>query len=392
MAFILNHNTQSLCYLYGHHSFGRLAYSVNTLVSNAAVSKIHAIIEWENDAWFIRDLSSNGTWLNNRRIPENTKAQLKLNDDIYFAGLKDIRFTVKDLSAPCDLLIPLNLENNPELLKAGAKQLPAFSLSHYHLLPSEQNPEIVLYLNRFSGQWSVEYLNQENSGVATPENAALANRESLSHGQTMHTPQRPHVVNEHDIISFAKQEWRLQLSHLETSTELLSNNEEKINQLSFTFNLTPDEEETQLKLHHQGKTTDFQVRSHHYLTLNLARYRVADAKKGLEPAMQGWVYPEQLAKDIGLSISHLNIQIHRARKQFVDALTNISDAEDLIQRQAGKVRFGGSVFNIYKGQRLEAALGHDMADKAVKKNLADAQTPPLRDENNNNMVANFVEN
>ncbi|WDE00931.1 FHA domain-containing protein [Thalassomonas actiniarum] len=391
MAFILNHNTQSLCYLYGHHSFGRLAYSVNTLVSNAAVSKIHAIIEWENDAWFIRDLSSNGTWLNNRRLPENTKAQLKLSDDIYFAGLKDIRFTVKDLSAPCDLLIPLNLENDPELLKANSRQLPAFSLSHYHLLPSEQNPEIVLYLNRFSGLWSVEYLNQESNEAKADEENALTDREKLSRGQSIHNPQRPHVVNEHDIISFAGQEWRLHLSHLETSTELLSNSEEKINQLSFTFNLTLDEEETQVKMHHQGKTTDFQVRSHHYLTLNLARYRVADAQKGLEPALQGWVYPEQLAKDIGLSISHLNIQIHRARKQFVDALTNISDAEDLIQRQSGKIRFGGSVFTIYKGQHLEATLSHDMAEQTVKKKLADPQAPALRDENNNNMVANFVE-
>ncbi|WDE03504.1 FHA domain-containing protein [Thalassomonas viridans] len=384
MAFILNHNTQSLCYLYGHHSFGRLAYSVNTLVSNAAVSKIHAIIEWENDAWHIRDLSSNGTWLNNRRLPENTKAQLKLNDDIYFAGLKDIRFTVKDLSAPCDLLIPLNLETNPGLLKANSGQLPAFSLSHYHLLPSEQNPEIVLYLNRFNGLWSVEYLNQEN--------ITLTDAENLSRGQSIHNTQHPHVVNEHDIITFAGQKWRLQLSHLEKSTELLSNNEEKINQLSFTFNLTPDEEETQLKLHHQGKTTDFQVRSHHYLTLNLARYRVIDIQKGLAPELQGWVYPEQLAKDIGLSISHLNIQIHRARKQFVDALINISDAEDIIQRQSGKIRFGGSVFRIYKGQHLEAASGHDMAEQTVKKNLTDAGSPPLRDENNNNMVANFVEN
>jgi len=64
MAVLINKQTQQKCLLQSHHSFGRLEHSVNTCISNAYVSKVHAFIEWNESHWLLRDVSSNGTWVN----------------------------------------------------------------------------------------------------------------------------------------------------------------------------------------------------------------------------------------------------------------------------------------------------------------------------------------
>ena len=59
-------------------------------------------------------------------------------------------------------------------------------------------------------------------------------------------------------------------------------------------------------------------------------------------------------KDLGVDMRYLNIQIHRARKQFSEVLVNVHDAENIIERQLRKVRFAGASFMIYKGCELES--------------------------------------
>ncbi|MCJ8272569.1 MAG: FHA domain-containing protein, partial [Psychrosphaera sp.] len=199
-------------------------------------------------------------------------------------------------------------------------------------LPDEQTPEVVVFIDPTEQQWCIEHLGEH------------FNQEE-QHNVTL--------LNEHDIVEFDGQKWQLRLSHLATPTEQFEPLRHQLDQLNFVFDLSFDEEVTQLRLITPEDTIEFYARSHHYLTLNLARYRACDAQNGIEPQKQGWVYPEQLMKDLGLDVSHLNIQIHRARKQFTDVLHGLCDAQSLIVRQAGKLRFGGSLFSIYKGQQLE---------------------------------------
>ena len=49
------------------HRFGRLAHSVDTLLNYPEITRIHAVIEWVEPHWYIRDLSKNGVWLNGRK-------------------------------------------------------------------------------------------------------------------------------------------------------------------------------------------------------------------------------------------------------------------------------------------------------------------------------------
>jgi hypothetical protein len=202
----------------------------------------------------------------------------------------------------------------------------AIRLNQYHFLPNEKAPELVMFIDSVQQQWFVERL-----GVKHVEAIAL---------------------NEGDIIEFAGQSWQLKLSHIAQATEQSVTIRHKLNQLSFTFDLSLDEEHTRLRVETPDENIEFFELSHHYLTLNLARYRAADISAGLDSQHQGWVYPEQLLKGLGVDISHLNIQIHRARKQFSDTV-NVLDSQCFLERYAGKLRFGGSQFKIKKGQRIE---------------------------------------
>lgn len=322
MAYLINKSTSEYCFLYAHHSFGRFQYSVDTLVNDLSVSKIHAIIEWQNGKWHIKDLSRNGTWLNHKRLVKDESEELSVGDKIYFAGNSATTFVVKDISAPADQLIKLDSEYN--------KTAESIKLDHYHLLP-ESKPDSVVVYQQSSGQWLLE---------------SLKDNEFTSQ----------EVLQDNSVITFGGEQWMFLSSHMEVITQMSSVPQLYINDLNFVFNLSLDEETSELKVQHNNhKDFDLHVRCHHYLTLNLARYRAQDAKKGLLPANQGWVNTEQLVKDLGVDMRYLNIQIHRARKQFSEVLTNVHDAENIIERQLRKVRFAGSSFVIYKGCELESS-------------------------------------
>ena len=321
MAFLVNTQTNQRCFLYAYHSFGRLPYGVDTLVEHPGISKHHAIIEWHDNSWTIRDISRNGCWLNQQKLPKNSRYPLtKIGDTLCFGDPSNALFVIAQLSPPTDLLI--NLQHNGD---DGEKTI---ELNQYHLLPNEHQPEVVLRFDTPKQQWRIEYCYQSSASQS--------------------------ALNEHDVIEFGGQSWRLHLSRFDT-TECL-NSPHSIDELNFIFDLSLDEETTELRLQTPEQVIDFKARSHHYLTLHLARCRAADALKGVDNPMQGWVYPEQLLKELGLDISHLNIQIHRIRKQFCDALVGSCNDQALIERQAGKLRFSGSMFKIYKGRQLECQL------------------------------------
>ncbi|MFT5759906.1 MAG: hypothetical protein ACI9LM_004690 [Alteromonadaceae bacterium] len=329
MAYLLNKHTITRCYLHAYHSFGRFPYSVDTLVSNPSVSKIHAIIEWHDQRWTLRDISSNGTWVNNVKLAKEQEYILQLGDSIRFIGDQIHGFIVQDLSAPSDMLVP-----SGSIIQSANhdSQLDAIKLSNYHLLPSEQAPEVALIFNQNNEQWRLEYINSPD--------------------------QDSRLLHENDFIELNNVRWQLKLSHLEKDTEIQHHKQHTINDLSFIFDLSLNEESTKLQIKTPQKITNLQTRAHHYVTLNLARYRVADAQKGISPENQGWVNTERLIKDLGVDMSHLNIQIHRTRKQFSESFTNINGIEDIIERQLRQVRFAGTMIEIYKGHQLESTLSN----------------------------------
>lgn len=317
MALLSTTFNQKLIYVQHYHQLGRLPSISGTVVSSPYVSKIHCIFEYKDGIWWLKDVSSNGTWLNGVLLPSNQAQPLKLGDNIVLAQQPQLSFDVIDLAAPVSALIPFDF-TSVEQLKP---------LNNYTLLPNAEYPEFILSKNIASDYWTLTDLDENiiQSG--------------LRHGSN---------------IELSGYVYQLQDSHPVDQTTLITRLLDPLEQCQFVFRISLDEENTNLELRTGSEKIDLQERAHHYLIANLARYKLRDKQSGLSEGDCGWVDTEQFAKDLGVDIKHLNIQIHRARKQISVLAENLIDPNVLIERRRCKLRFSAKHFEIYKGEHLEA--------------------------------------
>ncbi len=329
MAFLKQLNEHNNLLLAPHHSFGRLSSAVDTVVSNPQISKYHTLIEWREQCWQLRDFSTNGTWINGHRVAPNQQHKLKPGDLIALASHDNPVFEVVDLAPPSDTLLRLDANDNI---------IEVMPLGQYNLLPNEQEPQMVLYNHVDQQQWFIEMLDS-----IEPQSTA---------------------INDGEIITISDQQWQLKRCIAPQQTELHMPCLPTIDELTFEFNLSSDEEDVELTVDTTTERVELLTRCHHYLNVLLARAKYQDNKTGLPHQQQGWVYPEALCRDLGIDISHLNIQIHRARKQFCDNIT-LLDNQPLIERKGGKLRFAGSRFKITKGGELECEYAINRGQKVA---------------------------
>lgn len=327
MAYLLNVLTGQPIPLMVYHTLGSLELKADTYIPEPFVSRLHAVIEWVGDAWNIKDLSRNGTWLNKQRLPLGEQQTLNHKDIIQFASLNNASFEVCDLSPPSDILLPIDYLTQ--------KTFSPLALSQYNLLPNEETPELSLYLDSTSQQWQMDTLEDNSS-----------QHQLLQHGSQ---------------ISFAGKTWFLFCAQRNQLTDILQNNQ-NLNKFSLIFDVSLDEETTDLHLINPPYSIHCGIRSHHNLLLQLARHRAQDMVKGYNKSTQGWIYVEQLTNELGLDISHINIQIFRARKQLFELAPNTENLSAIIERRGGRLRLGMQNFKIYKGGKIEfttAVKQHD---------------------------------
>lgn len=318
MATLIDYQTKENVLLQPHHSFGRLKSSVNTFILDPYISKIHAFIEWNGLHWTLRDMSSNGTWLNGKKLVKDQYVELNEGDIIKYSNNAGYAFEVKDLKPPCDLLIPIDHTSK------------AIELECFHLLSSQGAPKMVLSYNNQTYSWWQEVLSD--------------NLDDYSQGVEL---------NDRELLKINGLTWQLHVNSTIDDTQQLRPSIASLDELTFTFKTSLDEEATQVLMQSNDQTIDLLERNHHYLTLCLARKRAEDIKQGINDSEQGWVYAEMMATDLGLDANHLNIQIYRIRKQFVEALSNTCDTTNIIERKAGKLRFASKAFKVIKGDQVQ---------------------------------------
>lgn len=318
MATLHNPTLGRTIFLRSHHTFGRRQSSVDTWLQSPDVSQIHASIRWDGVHWVARDLSRNGTWIDDQHLTYGKSLALQEGMIIKFGEAAEAIWQVADLQPPKTVLLPMNSDQ------------PAIELETFYSLPDEEHPDISLYVSE-RGQWICE----RPDGV---------------------TP-----LNDGDVISHGQQLWKFYCAdaiditpvHLERLCESEAD-------ITFRFDVSLDEEHIFLKLIRGSETFDLGERAHHYLLLTLARRRLDDMQNQIDSNEQGWIDLEELSSMLNLDPAHLNIQIHRARKQIARLNLRLSYLPQVVERRVGSMRFGSPRFTIVRGSEDQGTMPQAM--------------------------------
>lgn len=307
MATIRNSVSGDSFVLRAHHVFGRDASRCDTVIQDGYVSRVHAIVRFAGGLWRLQDQSSNGTLISGASLRDGEQATLRHGDVICFGKPGGVCWEVEALDDPIDMLWPVRPPASP------------IALEFAHVLPGEVAPAVSV-MRSASNEWLCD------------DRGALR---VLRHG---------------DLVTSGALNWRLALARRDTITLgepfYLVRSPERID-----FAVSRDEEHVRAVLHTRGAQVDLGERAHHYCLVTLARVRYADMQAGYDSASQGWVEVESLARMLGIEAAHVNVQIHRARAQFV-SLPAVGSF-DLIERRRGSVRFGAIAFRVFRGDQLE---------------------------------------
>lgn len=334
MAYLVDPDGR-LIYLADLHTIGRLPQGVDTVINQPEISRYHAAIEWHDNAWWIRDMSLNGSWYNKEKLVKNIPHKLQVNAEIRFGDIQSRPFIVNDLSEPEDILLRCENVSSFKTHKQPSSAPKIIYLNTYHLLPNEDHPEVAVYCK--NNRWIMEELN---------------NNEAVTQ-----------ILQNKDTVCFNQQYWQVHLTSADAATVPLQN-APSVNEAILIFKLSLDEETTHISVATHEHEYNLYVRSHHYMTLVLARQLAEDIRRGLDKTEQGWIYSEVLAQRLGIEDSHLNIQIHRARKQFSELRLQSGNTEQFIERRPGQIRLNCQQFKIYKGDNLESSSKEFLTDNA----------------------------
>ena len=313
MAFIVGSEREPI-YLKQSHLFGRLDNAVDTYLIDAAVSRIHFLLEYHTPNWYLVDYSRNGTWLNDERIKKGEQVLLTQGDKISLGDKHAIHFDFTDNSAPVDLICRRDSNESPIV-----KSLKLQADNH---LPNTQNCQ--LRIKRNDEDWVLEHEHSKR------------------------------ILHDGDWLTIDKESWQMVLTNIPDCTLELDGNAPTLEELTLHIHASLDEETVSGRIVSHTSEVELPVRSHHYLLLLLARQSIIDSKENVDSTECGWVYMEALIDMLDAPETLINIQIHRARKQLESALECVFDGKDLIERRTGQVRLGFNRLVIHKGNEIES--------------------------------------
>ncbi len=313
MAKLRNLNTNKKIHIHQYHLIGRHKETVQTYIGGPDVSRVHARIRWTDKVWTIQDSSRNGTFVNGRQILNDEKKPLQEGDKITFGKQCPDIWQLVDASPPACMLIPIS---------QGLKEI---ELRAMHALPSEDEPEVTLYMSS-GGQWLCE----SDSGVI--------------------------VLKSGDCVGITGKVWRFIDAAVCSANTTLIQYEAKHEPVltKYTFRVSQNEEHICLRFHHGENVVDLGFRQHHYTALVLARQRCEDREAGIVDGEQGWIDRERLSQMLEVKEALINIHIFRLRKEIVNSLPGSYTIPMVVERRNGEIRFGSKCVEILRGNTMKS--------------------------------------
>jgi hypothetical protein len=295
MAILAKHPEGPRSMLLSRHVVGRSRLA-DLHMTEPTVSGEHAVLRWTGREWELHDLGSrNGTSVDGRRLAPGERVTIQLGAVISF-GQADNAWRLTD-------------DTPPTIMASADDGEPVCARNDLLALPSDDDPEAVVYRDP-SGHWVVE-----QGG----ETARIADRATVRAGG------RNYLLRVPDVIAPT---WdnSSPAPHLAT--------------LTLQFSVSRDEEYVALTARGDHHVIDLGARAHHNVLLMLARSRLEDRKaraaaseRGAAPpeSSEGWVYQDELAEQLAIDETHLNVAVFRCRRQLAEA--GIIGAASIIERR-----------------------------------------------------------
>jgi len=285
MARLRNLSDGSESLLKKNYLIGRAPGS-DLIVNQAHVSLQHACLRWTAHGWEVKDLGSlNGTRVNGKRVDQQA---LKEGDRVSF-GESEQNWELVDASGP-ELMV---------VSQDGAITLTADN--GILGVPRADDPRASIYRNS-KGSWVLERADDLSA---------------LSDQQTFEVDGVRWIFHSPEAV--------LQTSSVAGLVPL------RIQSVTLHFDVSSDEEFVALRAECGGRIVDLGSRGHNYLLLVLARRKRADAAANVQRSACGWIYQDDLIRDLKVSTGQLNLDIFRIRKQF--GVLDVVDAASIVQRR-----------------------------------------------------------
>ena len=272
-----------------HHTRIGRSEDSDLCLDDRRVSSEHAIIVWNTSHWELRDLGSrNGTVIDGRRVDAGARVPLRQGASIHF-GSQDEHWVLQS-------------EKPPEVLGLCVSTGQTLEGEHGHL---QFDSETQLLTDDGVDYW-IEQAGERSS------------------------------VHDREVVQIGKERWRVSLPPPAAVDNRTITSQRVIlpADVSLRFHVSPDEEHVQIHLLTASRVEkELRPRSFDYMLLALARARLADEASGSIPeSEQGWVFADELARSLGIDISHVNVDVYRARRRFSDV--GVQRADDMIARRA----------------------------------------------------------
>ena len=264
--------------------------SSSTLVlDHPKASGRHATLIFGDGRWTVRDLGSrNGTAVDGMALPSGGRRAVEAGARIDFAG---DGWILLDADPP----VAVAERDDGRRRSAVDGLLP---------LPDDDDPAVTVYAAA-GGRWIAE---QDGE----PRRVKDGQRLDID-GRTWTLELPPPTAGGGTVTTVGSEGG---IKSLATLTQL-------------TLAVSRDEETVQVSLTFLGDPLPLPPRSFGYLLVVLARARRADAD---EPAAeQGWLYAEDVCREVGVDPERLNVEIYRCRKLL--AKMGVEGAAGLFERR-----------------------------------------------------------
>ena len=289
MAVLERSDTAERVVLFARHLVGRSRLT-HLRLAEPSVSAEHATLSWDGRGWELHDLDSrNGTTLDGRRLAPGERAPVSRGGVIGF-GSAGPRFRLVDDAPPTALALPQ--DGGP----------PIVAEHDLLALPGADAPEVTAYRNA-AGEWVLE-----RDGAA----------ERTADGREVSAGGRRFVLHLPDVVA---------------PTWDAAAVAPALDHVALRLSVSRDEEFVSATVLIGARTIDLGARAHHALLLALARARLDEQRlEALLPeTSQGWVYLDDLTRDLGLDEMHLNVAVYRCRQQVAGA--GVAGAAGVIERR-----------------------------------------------------------